>query len=121
MTTRDEAVAACLALPFSYKDYPFDDPNWTAIRHRENRRIFALIFQRDGVLWMNLKADPMWGDLWRRTYRAVAPAYHMNKQHWIGVALDGTMAREDILRLIRDSYGLTLPRKRGKSRPRPEE
>lgn len=48
MTTRNEAVAACLSLPFSYEDYPFDDPNWTAIRHRENRKIFALIFQRDG-------------------------------------------------------------------------
>ena len=34
MTTREEAILACLALPFSYEDTPFPDPNWTVIRHR---------------------------------------------------------------------------------------
>lgn len=112
MLTRGEAIAACLALPFAYEDYPFDDGNWTAMRHRENRKIFAAIFQREGRIWINVKADPMWGDLWRQTYPAVVPAYHMNKRHWLSIILDGTMEEGDILRLIQDSYDLTAPRRR---------
>ena len=52
----------------------------------------------------------MWGDLWKSTWTAVIPAYHMNKQHWISVILDGTMAEEDVLRLIADSHALTAPK-----------
>lgn len=61
MTTRQEAIAACLQLPDVYEDYPFDDFNWTAIRHRANQKIFALIFERENHIWINVKAQPMWG------------------------------------------------------------
>ncbi|MGI6012867.1 MAG: MmcQ/YjbR family DNA-binding protein [Oscillospiraceae bacterium] len=115
MTTRAEAIAVCLTLPFVYEDYPFDDPNWTAIRHQRNRKIFALIFEREGKIWINVKADPQWGALWRNAYPAVVPGYHMNKQHWISIILDGSMEEADIWRLIRDSYSLTAP-KRNKER-----
>lgn len=45
MTTRQEAIAACLQLPDVYEDYPFDDFNWTAIRHRANQKIFGYDFR----------------------------------------------------------------------------
>lgn len=114
MTTREEAVKACLALPFAYEDYPFDDGNWTAVRHRENKKIFALIFQREGRIWLNLKAEPMRGEFWRQVYPAVVPAYHMNKQHWISVILDGSMTEAEIEQLIRDSYALTAPKRKNR-------
>ena len=114
MTTRAEAAAVCLGLPFSYEDYPFNDPNWTVIRHRANQKIFAAIFEREGHIWVNVKADPMWGDFWRNTYSAVVPAYHMNKQHWISIILDGSMADEDIFCLIQDSFLLTAPKSQKK-------
>ena len=63
MTTRQEAIAACLQLPDVYEDYPFDDFNWTAIRHRANQKIFALIFERENHIWINVKAQPMAADL----------------------------------------------------------
>ena len=44
MTTREEALACCLALKNTASDQPFRDPGWTAVRRRENRKIFALIF-----------------------------------------------------------------------------
>ena len=109
MTTRKEAVEACLQLPFVYEDYPFDD-KWTAIRHQANRKIFALIFEREHYIWINVKADPVQGDFWRQVFPAVVPGYHMNKQHWISIILDGSMEREDILRLIQDSFDLTAPK-----------
>lgn len=109
MITRAEAISACLTLPGAYEDYPFDE-NWTVMRHRENQKSFAFIFEREGRIWINLKAEPMWGELWRGAYSAVVPAYHMNKYHWISVILDGTMEEGDILRLIGDSFSLTAPK-----------
>lgn len=112
MTTRQEAIAACLQLPDVYEDYPFDDFNWTAIRHRANQKIFALIFEREKHIWINVKAQPMWADFWRRTFSAVVPAYHMNKEHWISIILDGSMKDVDIRRLIEESFALTAPKTR---------
>lgn len=112
MRTREEVVAACLALGGCYEDYPFNDPNWTVMRHHGNRRSFAFICMREGNIWVNLKAEPMWGEHWRRTYPAVRPGYHMNKQHWITVILDGSMTDEEVLPLIADSWALTAPKGR---------
>lgn len=111
--TREEVVAMCLQFPFAYEDYPFDDTNWTVLRHQENKKMFAAVFERKGYIWVNVKADPMWADLWRRTWSAVLPAYHMNKLHWISIILDGSVPDEEILRLIGDSFRLTSP-ERGK-------
>lgn len=110
MQTREDAVAACLALGGCYEDYPFADPNWTVMRHYGNRRTFALIFEREGKIWVNVKAEPMWGEHWRRTYPAVVPGYHMNKRHWISIILDGSMSEEEILPLIAESWALTAPK-----------
>ena len=114
MTARADAIAACLRLPGAYEDYPFDDPNWTVMRHAGNRRTFAYIFERNGKIWINLKAEPLKVTFWRDAYPAVLPGFHMNKRHWISVVLDGSMADEDILGLIEDSYALTSGISRGK-------
>ena len=55
--TRRELIDLCLSYPGSYEDYPFDDytnavgggTSWTVMRHRRNRKSFALIFERDGL------------------------------------------------------------------------
>lgn len=107
---RAQAIALCLRLPDAWEDYPFHDPNWTVMRHKSNRKSFAMIFEHQGKLWINVKADPAWGDFWKSTYPAVAPAYHMNKRHWIGVILDGSMTGDQVFQLIAESYALTAPK-----------
>ena len=109
MKTREDAVTACLALGACYEDYPFNDPNWTVMRHCGSRKAFAFIFERQNRIWVNVKAEPMWGEHWRRVYPAVLPGYHMNKQHWISVVLDGSMSDGEIRPLIAESYALTAP------------
>lgn len=37
----------------------------------------------------------------------VYPAYHMNKKHWITIALDGTLSNEMVMELVKKSYLLT--------------
>lgn len=117
MLTRSEVIEFCKELSGAYEDYPFEDNNWTIMRHQGNKKMFAAIYERQGHIWINAKAEPEAGYLWRSIYSAVIPAYHMNKVHWISIILDGSMAREDICRLIEDSHALTAPkvRKRRKS------
>ncbi|MCQ2449322.1 MAG: MmcQ/YjbR family DNA-binding protein [Clostridia bacterium] len=110
MKTRKEAIAACMDLPFVYEDYPFHDENWTVMRHRENQKTFALIFEHAEKMMINVKAEPQAAELWRQVFPSVIPAYHMNKTHWISIILDGTMPDEEIIRLIGDSYRLTAAR-----------
>ena len=114
MPSRAEVIALCGRLPDSYEDYPFDDPNWTAMRHRTNRKTDAFIFERQGHLWINVKAEPQWGDFWKSSYPAVVPAYHMNKRHWNQIDIYGHLSDSMLQALIRHSYSQVakkLPRK----------
>ena len=106
ITTKEEVLACCLALKNTSSDQPFHDPGWTVARRRESRKIFAVIFERDGRIWVNVKVDPEWRDFWRNAFPSVVPAYHMNKEHWNSIILDGTVPDEDIRRMIGESYDL---------------
>ena len=109
--TREEIIAFCMTFPDAVEDYPFDDFNWTIMRHAGNNKMFAAIYKHTGDrIWINLKAEPMWGEIWCGTYESVVPAFHMNKKHWVSVILDGKMHKDDIERLITDSWHLTKPR-----------
>lgn len=101
-------------------DYPWKDTN-AVLRHRENKKWFALFMEvgRDKlgmpgegtVEVMNVKCDPMLiGSL--RTQPGFLPAYHMNKDQWISILLDGTAPVEEVKDLITMSYELTRPKKK---------
>lgn len=113
MLTRDEVKAFCLTLENTYEDYPFDDTNWTIMRHRDNKKMFAAIYSHLGHIWVNVKCDPSLSFMWRSTYSSVVPAYHMNKYHWNSIILDGTVAEEDIKIMITDSFKLTKCKRKG--------
>lgn len=108
---RQELIAECLLLPDTYEDYPFHDPNWTVIRCRKNKKVFAWIFERQGLIWMNLKTNPEWRDFWREAFSAIQPAYHLNKTHWNSLIMDGSIPKETIRQLIRESYDLVIGKK----------
>lgn len=114
MTEKKEVIAYCLTYDSVYDDYPFHDPNWCVVRHRENNKVFAWIFDREGHVWINLKCDPQWREFWRETFPSVIPAYHLNKTHWNSVILDGTVPRADIERMIGESYDRTKPHSKKK-------
>ena len=106
MRTREEVLSYGLSFPNTYKEAPFHDPNWELVRVRENKKAFLWVYERNGYINMNLKADAGWRDLWRGTYTAVQPAYHQNKEHWNTLILDGTIPEEDVKRMIAESYEL---------------
>lgn len=106
MTTREEVLAYGLSFPDTYQDAPFHDDNWQLVRTGKKKRAFLWTYERNGQLCINIKVDPQWRDLWRSTYPAVQPGYHQNKEHWNTVILDGTVPREEIMRMIAESYDL---------------
>lgn len=112
MTKRNEIIRYCLTLPNVYEDYPFHDANWCVIRHKKNKKVFAWIFDKDGYVWVNVKCDPEWRDFWRSAFESVIPAYHLNKEHWNSIILDGTIPVKDIERMVSESYDLTMTKKK---------
>ena len=105
------------------QEYPWNEyPNYTTFKHNNNNnnnKWFALIMDvpfeklkinKDGVVnVINLKNIPeMIGGL--RKEEGILPAYHMNKEYWITVLLDGTVSKEKICELIDISYELTSKR-----------
>ena len=91
-------------------------PDWNWVRYHVGGKMFAAICLDDGgkPVYITLKLEPAEGEFWRGQYEDVVPGYYMNKVHWISIILDGSMAREDICRLIEDSHALTAPKVRNR-------
>lgn len=106
MRTREEALEYGLSFPDTYQEAPFHDPNWQIVRVRGSKKAFLWTYERNGYINLNVKVDPQWRDLWRSTYEAVIPGWHQNKEHWNTIILDGTIPREEICRMIGESYDL---------------
>ncbi len=88
----------CLSKDFVTESTPFDD--------------VTLVFKVAGKMFALLPLDEI--NLSREMYPSVKPGYHMNKNHWNTVYVDGTVEKKLILQWIDDSYQLvinSLPRK----------
>lgn len=119
--TRDAFLTFCESLPGAQTDTPFAlDAQTTVARHVRSKRWFAILMQKDGEDFVNLKCVPAEGALLRSGFDGVRPAYHMNKEHWISVYLDSDVPPDIIKKLTRDSHALTAPKMR-KVKQKPEE
>jgi len=97
--------------------YPF----FSVFRHDSNKKWFAVIMtidksklgiKEDGQIdVVNLKCDanivPSMCE-----QDGIFPAYHMNKEHWITVALDGSASENNLKFLLALSYDLTDKKKK---------
>lgn len=100
-------------------DFPWmEHPDYEVFRHSNNRKWFALIMgvpknklglQGSDILdVVNFKCDTLLiGSL--RCEPGFFPAYHMNKESWITVALDGSVPDDKIKMLLNASYDATTP------------
>lgn len=101
-------------------DYPWRSyPNYQVFRHASTRKWFALIMNVPKVKLgvhgdetmdvVNFKCDPvMVGSLLDKP--GFFPAYHMNRNNWITVAIDGSVPDDDIKTLLYMSYQATSPK-----------
>ncbi|MES2730698.1 MAG: MmcQ/YjbR family DNA-binding protein [Bacteroidota bacterium] len=71
-------------------------------------KIFALTSLDSEVFSVNLKCEPEKAIQLRETYASVKPGYHMNKQHWNTVYVNGSISRSELCEWINDSYSLVV-------------
>ena len=106
MKSREEAINFGLTFQDSYEERPFKDQNWQLVRVKGSKKAFLWIYEKDGRIHLNVKADPQWRDFWRAAYASVIPGYHQNKEHWNTIILDGSVPDRDVRRMIAESYDL---------------
>lgn len=95
----------CLSLKGAFEDFPFGEE--VAV-YKVRSKMFALLPINSTPLTISLKCDPTEAELLREKYPAVVPGYHLSKRHWNTVMIDGTIAGEEILSMIDDSYALVV-------------
>ena len=91
-------------------------PANTVFRHRHNRKWFAIIMDipkeklglpsEEIISVANVKCDPRLIGSFREE-PGIFPAYHMNKAHWLTIALDGSVEEGKLKFLLDMSYELT--------------
>ena len=107
--TKKDLIEHCNTLSSVYEDYPFDDVT-AVMRHKSNKKMFALISEKSGMAYINLKCEPMQADFFRTIYKSVTPGWHMNKAHWNTVTMGGDVPCEELFSMISDSFDLTKPK-----------
>ncbi len=100
----------CLEKKGVTEGFPFDE---TTLVFKVMNKMFCLLgLDKTQV---NLKNDPEKNIELRAHYPAIIPGYHMNKEHWNTVNLDGTVPPNLIKELVDESYRLIvdgLPKKK---------
>lgn len=100
-----EVINYCLTKQGAFQDYPFG-PEPTVIK--VSSKMFALISLKDGHVNTSLKCDPMLAQNLRQQYESVKPGYHLNKEHWNTVVIDGSIPVSEIMWMIDHSYELIV-------------
>ena len=82
-----------------------DNKKWFALVIKIKKRKLG-IDSDEYIDIVNMKCAPeIMDDLWHEI--GVFPAYHMNKKHWLTLALDGTCSDETLQFVANISYDLT--------------
>ena len=100
----------CISLKAVTESFPFDE---TTLVFKVMNKMFCLLSL--DKLQVNLKNDPEKNIDLRAHYPTIIPGYHMNKEHWNTVALDGLIPPKLIIEMIDESYQLiikSLPKKK---------
>ena len=112
-------------------DYPFPRDDVSCVfRHIDNRKWFGIamvipyrtlgISRKGNVDILNIKCSPVIiGSL--RGKPGFRPAYHMNKDKWITVLLDGSAGQKDITALLDMSCSMTASKVRKTNREKKNE
>ncbi len=98
-------------------DFPWKTfTSYAVFRHSDNEKWFCLLMNvpraklglrgegEVNVIDVKVRVELV-GALRRRP--GFLPAYHMNKEHWVTVVLDGSVPEDDIFEVIDDSFELT--------------
>ena len=113
--TKDELIRYVAERYSTDAEYPWADENFI-FRHRGNRKWFAVAMRvpysklgidREGTAdIVDLKCGPLLMGAYRGL-PGVLPGYHMNKEHWLTVLLDGSADDDLVKELLEISFAMT--------------
>ena len=117
--TREGFEALVLDLYNIAADYPFEDDFETGVfRHTDSGKWFGIAMRiprsklglsgSEIIDVVNLKCAPEVIESMAGVEPGIFRAYHMNKTHWLTVALDGSCDDETVGWLLSISYDLTV-------------
>ncbi|MBR0353206.1 MAG: MmcQ/YjbR family DNA-binding protein [Oscillospiraceae bacterium] len=120
--TRDELLSYVFDTYSTEAEYPWMDENFI-FRHQGSRKWFAVamriqyrrlgIAKEGSVDIVDVKCGPFLMGAYRGQ-PGILPGYHMNKDNWITILLDGTADDVLIKELLQLSYDLTNSRRKTK-------
>ncbi len=112
MLNAQTLIKKCLKDKDAVETYPFESKyeKITIMRHKSNNKWFAVIFEMENELCINLKCPPDLIPVLKEQFPAIKPAWHMNKKHWC-MALVNKIPNETLEELINISLNLTAPKK----------
>lgn len=99
----EEIREYCIAKKGVTESFPFDE---TTLVFKVMNKMFCLL-SLDAIR-VSLKNDPEKNIELRALYPAIAGGYHLNKQHWNMVDLDGSVPSKLIAEMIDESYNLIV-------------
>lgn len=94
----------CLSKKAVTEGFPFDE---TTLVFKVAGKMFALT-DTEPPFSINLKCDPEMAIELREAYNSVLPGYHMNKQHWNTIEVDGSVPDKLIYEWTDHSYNLIV-------------
>ena len=113
--TRDELIRYVADRYSTDPEFPWDDENFI-FRHGGNRKWFAVAMRvayrklgidREGSAdVVDVKCHPILMGAYR-TQPGIRPGYHMNKEHWLTILLDGSAEDALVKELLELSFDLT--------------
>ncbi len=94
-------------------------PDDVVLRHQSNKKWYAILMKvRRSVLGLdgdeiidiiNVKCDTLEIDFLSHQ-QGFFKGYHMNKNHWLTILLDGSVPLETVCGLIEQSFDMTAPK-----------
>ena len=94
-------------------------PDDVVLRHQSNKKWYAILMRvRRSVLGLdgdeiidiiNVKCDTLEIDFLSQQ-QGFFHGYHMNKNHWLTILLDGSVELETVCGLIEQSFDMTAPK-----------
>lgn len=105
---KEDIIKYCLEFEQVYKDMPFEgDEETVVMKHIKNNKWYVIMMNVNGKLYVNVKTNPEYSELLRKTYSYIIPAYHMNKQHWNTIIVDDCDDFGLLKELIEESFEVT--------------
>ncbi|WP_414942172.1 MmcQ/YjbR family DNA-binding protein [Amycolatopsis sp. cmx-11-51] len=95
----------CLGFPGARAEFPFDEHSSV---FKVAGKMFALSALKAKPLRISLKCEPDLAVRLRAEHPAIIPGYHLNKQHWNTVELDGSLTDDFVREMLEDSYDLVV-------------